>query len=563
MSTATAPTKLPPAPRKPAEDEDDEGEEEEEEEEADEEGDEQEGDEEVEEGEGAEEEDDEEEEDEEEDEESDEDAIGIKVSRVGDSTTKLVQLPGSVKFSAFQAAIVKRFPELKDAPGGFTISYDDTDGDRVEIDGGKVFKRALRQYAESEAEYLRVYVAEKTSPVVAAAASTSQNMLRPPTASDGGSGIPARRPSTPGVATMSHWAGGSGSGGSASDFAAPASEMFEALASVDANGVATKPIEWQRMTVLGKGSFGTVYEGITSTGQLMAVKVMELSADKVDGTADETAEFREMMSEINLMRQMRHPSIVNYYGCQLHRLESGAMQFEIFLELCHGGSLGALRKRFDRERGRLKIVLARRYLRQVLEGLVYLHDQGIIHRDIKADNILLASNGVAKLADFGCSKRMGTAAFADGATRVLSSTMKGSPMMMAPEVLDDSGPGYSRPADVWSFGCTVIELFGRKPWSITGTNLFQVMFAIANAKTMPTGIPDKYCPPMLMDFFKRCFERDPAKRATARELLKHEWMTCPDEALEEPLYSDDVAAAPSAPSVQRQESAFMATMSTS
>ncbi|KAL7699090.1 protein kinase [Lotmaria passim] len=306
-------------------------------------------------------------------------------------------------------------------------------------------------------------------------------------------------------------------------------------------------VEWRRMSVLGKGSFGTVYEGITMDGKMIAVKVQELPQD------DDTAEVKALQTEINLMRSLKHRNIVAYYGCQTRVMPTGGQQLEIFMELCHGGSLATLRRKLIKTQHVFGISLVRSYTRQVLEGLAYLHAQHVIHRDIKCDNVLISATGEAKLADFGCSKRfgggtvqtspttlppatVGAAAVAApapaAAPAAMYQTMVGSPFFMAPEVMREDEGGYTSAADIWSVGCLVIELLGREPWEVTGTNIFQILFRIAREQGMPTGVP-RNCPAMLHSFFERCFDRDPAKRATAAELLEHPWITCPDKMLEE------------------------------
>lgn len=123
----------------------------------------------------------------------------------------------------------------------------------------------------------------------------------------------------------------------------------------------------------------------------------------------------------------------------------------IMMEYCENGSLNNIRKKF----GKFPESLASRYMQQVLLGLSYLHDQGVIHRDLKCANILTTKDGHIKLADFGV------------ATRIVDITSKnvknvvGSPYWMAPEIIELQG---ATPAsDIWSVGCTAIELIQGNP----------------------------------------------------------------------------------------------------
>lgn len=116
---------------------------------------------------------------------------------------------------------------------------------------------------------------------------------------------------------------------------------------------------------------------------------------------------------------------------------------------CENGSLHHICKRF----GKFPEGLVGVYISQVLDGLMYLHDQGVIHRDIKGANILTNKDGSVKLADFGVATKAGSL--------LSNNAVVGSPYWMAPEVIDQSGATTA--SDIWSVGCVVIELLQGKP----------------------------------------------------------------------------------------------------
>ncbi|KAA0174979.1 hypothetical protein FNF27_03511 [Cafeteria roenbergensis] len=209
-------------------------------------------------------------------------------------------------------------------------------------------------------------------------------------------------------------------------------------------------IRWRKGERLGAGAVGTVFQGLNvDTGELMAIKQI----DSADLSARELAALEQ---EVSLLRSFRHPNIVRYLGAQR---EGDTLC--VFLEYVPGGSVKRVLERF----GGFEEGLVRRYTRHLLVGLEYLHRNGIAHRDIKGGNVLVALDGVIKLADFGASKRISAPPLA-GASRT-GTGVKGTPQWMAPEVVreQEAETGWRR-ADIWSVGCTVIEMAtGRPPWS--------------------------------------------------------------------------------------------------
>jgi len=231
--------------------------------------------------------------------------------------------------------------------------------------------------------------------------------------------------------------------------------------------------KWMRGQLIGKGTFGRVYLGMnTTTGELLAVKQVEVNHK---GPNTDPAKIREMVKaldlEIDTMQHLDHVNIVQYLGC-----EKKEFSISIFLEYISGGSVGSCL----RKHGKFEEAVVSSLTRQTLCGLAYLHREGILHRDLKADNILLDLDGTCKISDFGISKRS-----ADPYINDITNSMQGSVFWMAPEVIraqsqalnvPSSGSnmdatqvynqGYSAKVDIWSLGCVVLEMFaGRRPWS--------------------------------------------------------------------------------------------------
>ncbi|KAF3857065.1 hypothetical protein F7725_008924 [Dissostichus mawsoni] len=173
--------------------------------------------------------------------------------------------------------------------------------------------------------------------------------------------------------------------------------------------------------------------------------------------------------ELAVKQNLCHERIVQYYGCLRDTMER---TLSIFMEYMPGGSIKDQLKSY----GALTENVTRRYTRQILEGVSYLHSNMIVHRDIKGANILRDSVGNVKLGDFGASRRLQTICLSG--TGIMSVT--GTPYWMSPEVI--SGEGYGRKADIWSVGCTVVEMLTqRPPWAE-----FEAMAAIFKIATQPT-----------------------------------------------------------------------------
>ncbi|CAM6018554.1 unnamed protein product [Sphagnum balticum] len=254
------------------------------------------------------------------------------------------------------------------------------------------------------------------------------------------------------------------------------------------------PSKWRKGELLGSGSFGTVYEGVGNNGSFFAVKEVSL----LDEGKEAKQSILHLQQEIALLSELEHENIVQYLGT-----ESTGDKLYIFLELVSKGSLVSVYKKYPMVEEQVCA-----YTQQILHGLKYLHDRNIIHRDIKCANLLVDVSGVVKLADFGMAKEI------DKLDKLKS--CKGSAYWMAPEVIDATKT-YGIAADIWSLGCTVLEMVTGKP-PLSELEWQAVLWRVGHGEAPP--IPENMSPD-LKDFIKQCLEVDVNKRPTVDMLFTH------------------------------------------
>ncbi|XP_026370761.1 serine/threonine-protein kinase TAO3 [Ursus arctos] len=248
---------------------------------------------------------------------------------------------------------------------------------------------------------------------------------------------------------------------------------------------------------IGHGSFGAVYFATNAhTNEVVAVKKMSYSGKQTH------EKWQDILKEVKFLQQLKHPNTIEYKGCYLKEHTAW-----LVMEYCLGSASDLL----EVHKKPLQEVEIAAITHGALQGLAYLHSHALIHRDIKAGNILLTEPGQVKLADFGSASMASPA-----------NSFVGTPYWMAPEVILAMDEGqYDGKVDIWSLGITCIELAERKP-PLFNMNAMSALYHIAQNDS-PTLQSNEWT-----DSFRRfvdyCLQKIPQERPTSAELLRHDFV---------------------------------------
>uniref|UniRef100_A0A3Q3JQC4 non-specific serine/threonine protein kinase n=1 Tax=Monopterus albus TaxID=43700 RepID=A0A3Q3JQC4_MONAL len=245
---------------------------------------------------------------------------------------------------------------------------------------------------------------------------------------------------------------------------------------------------------IGHGSFGAVYFARdVRTNEVVAIKKMSYNGKQ------SSEKWQDIIKEVKFLQRIQHPNSIEYKGCYLREHTAW-----LVMEYCLGSASDLL----EVHKKPLQEVEIAAITHGALQGLAYLHSHSMIHRDIKAGNILLTEPGQVKLADFGSAS-----------IACPANSFVGTPYWMAPEVILAMDEGqYDGKVDIWSLGITCIELAERKP-PLFNMNAMSALYHIAQNES-PT-LQSSEWSDYFRNFVDSCLQKFPQDRPNSEELLKH------------------------------------------
>ncbi|CAB1439474.1 unnamed protein product [Pleuronectes platessa] len=248
---------------------------------------------------------------------------------------------------------------------------------------------------------------------------------------------------------------------------------------------------------IGHGSFGAVYFARDiRTNEVVAIKKMSYNGKQ------SIEKWQDIIKEVKFLQRIRHPNSIEYKGCYLREHTAW-----LVMEYCLGSASDLL----EVHKKPLQEVEIAAITHGALQGLAYLHSHNMIHRDVKAGNILLTEPGLVKLADFG------SASIASPANSFV-----GTPYWMAPEVILAMDEGqYDGKVDVWSLGITCIELAERKP-PLFNMNAMSALYHIAQNES-PTLMSSEWTD-YFRNFIDSCLQKIPQDRPHSDDMLGHAFL---------------------------------------
>mmetsp|Transcript_44963 Transcript_44963/g.43538 ORF Transcript_44963/g.43538 Transcript_44963/m.43538 type:complete len:249 (+) Transcript_44963:1034-1780(+) len=226
---------------------------------------------------------------------------------------------------------------------------------------------------------------------------------------------------------------------------------------------------------IGQGSYGTVYQGLDLVkGTFLAIREIKIPVDMMQMFQS----LRLVQNEMALLKGLNNPNVIQFYGAKVS-LEK--RMIDLAMEYVPGGSIRSLLDQFISFQEKL----AKVYVRQILNGLCYLHLHNIVHRNLRCSNLLLDANGMIKISDFGTAKKVKILGMLEAneieEEETFPDALFSFPSFLAPEILERKENG--KEADIWSLGCLLIEMLTSKPaWVEYDGKVEKIMKAINNKR---------------------------------------------------------------------------------